>query len=781
MSTASPPISPTDSLEALEERYRRNQLVADIAVQEAQLESIRRAVSLDKQSRSLGGAGGEEALEALYDPEDYVDYNSLRNENYSYMPAGAGFSTKTDRKDGQNYPYWQTESELSAIRGITRLLCTYNKTCIGVLNKVRNYVVAQGFARKVVKKDDQCPRRLRDTVERVLDEFDSRNRITGELDQEVVVRDVRDGEAPSSLWHRGEGIVDLRIVEPDQISEPTNKEQLEEWLLAGTDGDMQGYGLPFVSNWSFGVHSTKGDVCDVHGYYVQWDCDETNWDYLPGGPSPCYPPATLDNTWLELRKSNTDRNVKRGVSDFWALGGDVELARKMIRNLTHAGALQTAIAWIREMQPGITASQVTSATMATADYSTRSVTNSGASKTTYHRTYGPGTELAMGANQKFTSPPWMNQSVAGAMIGIFEGMLRSVGQIWSFPEHMITGSAANNNYASILEAGSPFVKEIETRQGWHIAYWTAIYWKVVWWNWRVGKFGNVPWEYIRSAVEIRLTGPQVDVRNRLQETQRNQILYQLGVMSKQTLCSREALDYDDEAKQGLGGQQPAGPETPGLPAPGETGLPSPETPQAGQAPTPSPETPSTSDNPDTPDNAKLNGAQVSSSIQILAEVVQGTMVPTAAVGLLVAVGINRPEAQKMVDETMQSRDRLAANRVEATRKKEAAKQSAKAEPGDLGGEPVTEAWTDEAREKPPNPTEDRMIRDRKRLRPKAEREQERRRRFVSDPDDFEIVSRAGDEEDKDVEEECGEDTRESEDEPEAHDRHFQRLDWSDYP
>lgn len=548
---------PTDTLESasgldeLEQRFRANQLQMDIRMQEAQMKQLDRALALDASRRSFGSAGDQEVMEGLYAPEDYVDIQDYRRDNYGYQAYAATFTTKTDRQDGRNWPYWVSEPELAAIRGTVRLLAAYNKTCFGILNKLRNYTVSKGFTRKVVSKCG-APKSLTSAIETILDEFDSLNQITGNMDQEAIVRDIRDGEVALGLWHRGEGRVDLRTIEPDQISEPTNKGDLEEWLRTEHQMGIEGEdcGLPFDSNWSFGIHTTKGDVCNKHGYYVQWDGDPQNWDYLPGGNNPCYPPAGGANTWLEFRKSNTDRIIKRGVSDFWPVTGDVELARKMIRNLTHAGALQAAIAWIREMAPGTTQGQVNSATMATADWQTRTATQNGGARTSYQQTYQPGSTLYLGANQKFVPPPWVQQSMAAGLVNIFEAMLRSISQIWSMPEHMVTGSAANNNYASILEAGSPFVKEVETRQGWHINLWTAVYWKVVWFNWKAGRLPGYSWKDIRTAVEITLTGPQVDVRDRMQETQKNILLLDAGIMSPVEAASREGLDYDDQVRQG---------------------------------------------------------------------------------------------------------------------------------------------------------------------------------------------------------------------------------------
>jgi hypothetical protein len=897
----------TPTLESLEREHRTNQLQMEVTLQRAEMQALSRALALDSLSRSFGSAGPQDAMESVY-TDDYVNPQDYLRES-GYQTFGSTYTTKNDRKDGDNYPHWTSETELASIRGVVRLIATYNKTCIGINRKLCNYVVGdKGFARKVISKRG-APDELLKACETILDEFDERNQIPGDLDREYCRRDVRDGELGPSLWHRGDGLVDLRTVEPDQVSEPTNPGELEDWLRTenqmGNDGVS---GLPFASSWSYGVHTTKSDVCAKHGYYVQWDSDTSSWDYMPGGNEPCYPPASGMNTWMELWKANTDRNIKRGVSDYFAMGSDFELARKLMRNLTHAGALQSSIAWIREMAPGVTKQQITDSSLSYADRVVQRDTSSG-TRTSYQVDYRPGTSLAMPSSQKFTKPPWTEQGNALALISIFEAMLRSIGQIWSMPEHMITGSAANNNYAchdektelltkrgwlrfdeiqfgdvvatmnpktkmfewqelqdihiydhkgemvalkskhnfdqlvtpnhrmffssegiagreairdhkefyqfkeasdlehgdylptacdgktvdstpkfvvipavnhnrsyknqlshpsdvkipldvflkylgwwvsegwisetnpdhgtykigisqkigsdecveiesthasmpyshryydrsngmrtwyiydksllawlkencgsgaydkklpefvhglpaykqeillkalvsgdgtshksgsmhyftvskqladnvqslaiqcgyashvekpmsngvipisiravnkrgmlkskhirsvpyagkvwcvtvpngiaitrrngkmaitgnSILEAGSPFVKEIEARQGRHIKIWTSIYWKVLWFNWRIGRLGKYSWEDIRYAVEIQLTGPQVDVRDRLKETQRNSIMKRDGILSPVTYGSREGLDYDDEMKLGAKQQEP---------------------------------------------------------------------------------------------------------------------------------------------------------------------------------------------------------------------------------
>ena len=51
-----------------------------------------------------------------------------------------------------------------------------------------------------------------------------------------------------------------------------------------------------------------------------------------------------------------------------------------------------------------------------------------------------------------------------ALLLAHAALLRNFAVRWGLPEHMVTGSAENNNYASILEAGSPFHKACEAAQ-----------------------------------------------------------------------------------------------------------------------------------------------------------------------------------------------------------------------------------------------------------------------------------------------------------------------------
>src|SRR6266404_1647109 len=61
-------------------------------------------------------------------------------------------SQPTDRRYGQNYPFWNTETQLSLLRAQARLLCTMNGYAIGLLGGLQAYVIGDGFQYRVVEK-----------------------------------------------------------------------------------------------------------------------------------------------------------------------------------------------------------------------------------------------------------------------------------------------------------------------------------------------------------------------------------------------------------------------------------------------------------------------------------------------------------------------------------------------------------------------------------------------------------------------------------------------------
>jgi hypothetical protein len=326
--------------------------------------------------------------------------------------------------------------------------------------------------------------------------------------------------------------VQARAVEPDQVTEPTNPAGLDKWL----DCKEQ-------TNWTFGVHSDCDDAQSVHGFYVQWTNRDQDWDYLPGGNEPILPPSG-PNTWIEHAKLNVVRSVKRGLSDFYPIQGNLEIARRVLRNMGEGSAVQAAIAWIQEMAPGTTQAQVNTGTMSRADASYTANTQSG-SRTHWLQQYDPATILKVPSGQKYLPGPLGAQN-ASSFITAAQALLRSVAVRWSLPESFVTGTAENNNFASSLVAESPFVKFAESQQQFYAQRDRRTLERVLWFAWQAGRFGDAEWVDIKRSVQIIVTPPQIEVRDPEKETAVRKTLHDVGILSRKTWSAQEGLDFDQE-------------------------------------------------------------------------------------------------------------------------------------------------------------------------------------------------------------------------------------------
>ncbi len=126
--------------------------------------------------------------------------------------------------------------------------------------------------------------------------------------------------------------------------------------------------------------------------------------------------------------------------------------------------------------------------------------------------------------------------------------MRTVALRWNLPEHLVTGSAANNNFASSLVAETPFVKYAETQQQYYARRDKRTLERVLWFAWTAGRFGDVPWRLVQRSVDITITPPQVEVRDPEKETRVRKMLHDAGVLSRQTWSAQEGLDFAQEQK-----------------------------------------------------------------------------------------------------------------------------------------------------------------------------------------------------------------------------------------
>jgi hypothetical protein len=428
-----------------------------------------------------------------------------------------------DRQTGRYRPVFETEHELAAIRGQARLLAGATSVAVCALENLANYVLGTGLTYEARSAQGfDAPAMLVADVQHVINQFLDDNDWIGDREREVHRRCHRDGECFIALYPGPAGRAKVRFIEPEQVSEPANSRELEDWL--GSDGP---------ASWSFGIHTDAGDVETVRGYHVRWNESGSDWDYLP---------AAL----VEHIKLNVDRNIKRGVSDFYVARGDIQREAKLRRNTAEGTALQAAIAWVFETPAGTTADGIEAMITSNAAGSYRQAHRSGA-RTRHVGKYDPGTVLYPSPGAKYVSGPMGSQRNPNFIL-VAQYVLRAIGIRWCMPEYMISGDASNANFASTLVAESPFVKARESDQRFYKSRFKCILWKVLRIAHDAGRFAKhgLDFDTLERLIDVHIEMPAVTSRDALKHAQANEIRRRNGVLSLKTWRAEDGLDDDVE-------------------------------------------------------------------------------------------------------------------------------------------------------------------------------------------------------------------------------------------
>ncbi|UUO04634.1 phage portal protein [Blastopirellula sp. J2-11] len=427
----------------------------------------------------------------------------------------------TNRKDGHYGPVFRSESELSLYRGIARALADGDETAVGVLGNLVHYVVHTGFTYTVnaVEKSASVDL-LRDEARRCVEEFLSQNEWELDFEEELVKDSIIDGEMLIAL-EQDAGGVKARHVEPAWLTQPIDPRPLEEQLRRQRR-------IPHAIDWRYGIATRQGDATEIYGYFVSWNGDGAEWNF--------YPPSRF----LHLKR-NVPRHVKRGLTDFYPVSGRITGASELLSRMGTGAGIQASIALvIKNATSGVGGGSIESLTGGSQ--------NAGGSPSFASSNWRNG-EVIDTFGREFQAGPMAGQQAAN-FVQILQAMRRATGVRWSMPEHMISGDASNNNYASILEAGAPFTRSIEAAQQKYITAFESLLWRVLRIYFEMGRFNRFgfAWRQIRTLLAMTIEGTSPAVSDKEKELRVAQTLQAAGVMSRRTMASRFDLDLDEEQR-----------------------------------------------------------------------------------------------------------------------------------------------------------------------------------------------------------------------------------------
>jgi hypothetical protein len=382
-------------------------------------------------------------------------------------------------------------TELFKIQSIGRCLWRDNEFAInGHKNRI-NYIVGSGHKYTVVGKTKDVPDPTVKQVQEVLDEILKVNK-WNHRQKEIKLRDDRDGETFIRKFRSDDGIMKFRFIEPRSI-QPPNMEK------------------PYQS---YGIETEKDDVEEVLAYWVD------------GEPIEAYE--------IQHRKWNVDSSIKRGLSLFFPVRKNLTRAAKLLRNMSLATEIQTAIALIRRHEQA-TRDAVRTFVSAKAE---QQVTNPAGTTENILR-YPPGSILDVPKGQDYDIPKQLDPSKT---ISALQAELRAIASRLVMPEFMLTSDASNANFSSTMVAEGPAVKNFESDQEEQIEYDLELLDCALD---HAAESGLIPMDD-RNSITIQVEPPSVQVRDRFQEAQVRQIDMGLGILSPQSATAQIQLDYEQE-------------------------------------------------------------------------------------------------------------------------------------------------------------------------------------------------------------------------------------------
>lgn len=406
--------------------------------------------------------------------------------------------------------------DLDRAREIARALQEENEFVIGASANRVSYIVGEGVNWRAVPRDRAAEdpamtRAAGDLIEAWED------REMGDiLDQELVSRMDRDGEALVRLYGNADGLLRARFLDPDLLVTPLESSSIETTQQRRAR--------------HFGVDVAPHDVRDVRGYFTR--------EGMEASQGVQYVPA-----WLPMgipgvihAKANVDMAEPRGWPTFWPLRRNMARSEALLRASSYVATLQSSIALIRKYDRA-SKDQVQNFLQNHRDLLS---TNNATGKQTSFRGIGPGTVIESGPGVSYESP--ISSVNAANNITILGAELRAGAAMLSMPEYMFSADASRGSYASTLVADGPPSKNFKRMQSRVRHQLRAI---------RQAYFAHEAfWGRLDPAILDRYTivgdFPSTTVRDHLQETQRNQIMFSSGVLSRTTWRAREGLDPEEE-------------------------------------------------------------------------------------------------------------------------------------------------------------------------------------------------------------------------------------------
>lgn len=476
-----------------------------------------------------------ELIESIAIP-DVIDTREFMRDTPGFFPSGGMLSASQiyDRDDGRYRPVYQHEFDLKMIRAMSWMLTERVPMAQAWVNRLLDYTIGAGYDWSI-KHENKDVQRLASAL--ITQTFDDNDWVSG-LERESYAREVADGEFIASIEYHN-GSVEINVKEGDELTEPVNARDLEDY-----------YDVDFDASWSFGVLSPRYKPHKAVRYHFVADQNGNDWDCVP---------AWRVAHW----KRNVRTGAKRGVSDFYKPHVYLLRADKVFTNTAHGAATQAAIAFIVEHAPGTTVKQAASLLSMTRLVQREGRTTSNTVEKSQE--IRPGTRIETSAGSKYHAG-LLGSNNSQIYIEVMESGLRMAGTVHAFPEGMLTGTYQNNNRSSSETAENPWKQGRLAEQNERARRVKQLIIKVLKLYAEHGafvRFGFDDWNALRMGLEVAIQPARVFPDDPKALTEALAMQKTNGWVSDQTAVTELGRDY--EAEQALIKKQGPAPRQIGQP------------------------------------------------------------------------------------------------------------------------------------------------------------------------------------------------------------------------
>ena len=497
---------------------------------------------------------------------------------------------------GEQLPVYLTWWQLKSIRDRARYVYAVNEFAHGIVGCFQNFVVgATGFKWRVANIDlrTPVPEEMLKRCQNTLDIFREYNNMV-EVENEIVYRLHVDGEVFIRKFPQANGMLVIRFIEPE--------------LVRGYATDI---GSP---KDSFGIIAEEDDINSVLGYQViqkPWETKE---------------PTFVEANQIIHIKFGTNANAKRGLTSFYPVFQNLNNCEDILASTVTMAKARAKIAMIRKVS-NVAPDSMSNLVDSTVD-ATINDNNPMTGNNMKLERFGYGSIITTPENISYEFPG-MNVDAAG-LIEVLQANLRSLATRFGISETLVSGDASNNNYSSALIAEAPARRTFERWQGIvgrslaecrfepnKSLAWTQLH--------LAAEHGIIPQEILKN-LKVTSEACSLQSRDHQKEAEMNRMYLDMGVKSIQTIRSEVGLDNDTEASN-INTHANIKPSNPSAKA---------EKPNAAPNETPNAKTSENKPEGEATDNVQdtaLNGAQITSLVNVVTQCVQGLLPISAGIAI----------------------------------------------------------------------------------------------------------------------------------------------------